>query len=83
MFSYIFFKNKRINNENAHREREDERIRRETEARNEAELIRARGDAESKVEEAREKTIRAKGEAEVAKIREEGIIEVEKKKTRE
>ena len=56
MISYIFFKNKRINNENAHREREDERIRRETEARNEAELIRARGDAESKVEEAREKT---------------------------
>ena len=79
MISYIFFKNKKINNENDHIKREDERLRRETEARNEAELIRARGEAESKVEQAREKTIRARGEAEVAKIREEGIIEVEKK----
>ena len=32
--SSIFFKNKKINNENEHIKREDERIRRETEARN-------------------------------------------------
>ena len=63
MFSYLFFKNKKINNENEHIKREDERIRRETEARNEAEIIRARGEEESKVEQAREKTIRARGES--------------------